>query len=194
VVHCRRHQIELRIVRQRRVDDLLPTPETHHDVQRHRIIAFEARGESRPAFDAENLFREQGTQFIRRTDRVRISPHEHAGMHHQEQVVRTGRRIGRERAGISEIDIIRRNSSFAGDPGFLVRAAQHVDMPRHVIHMPRVRAHGRERDRRSRRPFRLVRHFKDMDVQMHERRMRLDASLVSEIDRALANLERLDHV
>ena len=156
VVHRGRNQIQLRVIRQRRVDDLLPAPETHHHMHAHRIVTFEARGKFGATFDTEDFPRQHAAQFIRRPDRILISAHEHAGMHHQEKIVRTCRRVGSEGTGVSEIYVVCRYRPLAGDFCLSVLAAQHVDMPRHMVHVPRVRTHRGKGGRRGRRPFRLI--------------------------------------
>ena len=118
VLHRGRNRIQLRIIRQRRVDDLLPASEPHHHVHRHRVVAFQAGGESGAALDAENLLRQQAAQLVRRSDRVGVSAHEHAGMHHQQQIVRAGRRVGRERPGVVEILVVGGDRPGAGGLAF----------------------------------------------------------------------------
>jgi hypothetical protein len=194
VGHRGRNRIQLPVIRQRRADDVLPAPETHHHMLAHRIIAFEAGDESRAALDAENLLGDQAAQFARRGDRVLISAHEHAGMHHQQQIVCTCRRVGGERTGVVEIAVVGSDRLPAGDPCLFVFAAQHMDMRGHMVQVAGVRAHRRKGVRRGHRPFRLIRGFKDMDMQMYDRRMVLHSRPLGEADRALAHLERLYHV
>ncbi|MGA7999326.1 MAG: hypothetical protein WCA28_31055 [Bradyrhizobium sp.] len=171
MVHRRRNQIKRGVVRQRRIDDFLPAPETHHHVHAHRIVAFEARGEFGPALRAENLFRQHAAQFVRRGDRIAVSAHEHAGVHHQKQIVRTGRRVRWKGAGISEIFFVSCDRPFAGDLRLPLLPAQDIDMSRHMVHVACVRTHCGECDRRGFRAFRLIRHLENMDMQMEQRRM-----------------------
>ena len=95
---------------------------------------------------------------------------------------------------ISEIEVVGAIRLFAGKPGLLVVAAQHVDVARHMVHVAGIGAHPAEPVRRAHAALRHSGHFQQMDMQMEDRRVRRDAGLVGEADRPLANLQRLDNV
>ena len=95
---------------------------------------------------------------------------------------------------IGEIEVVGAIGLFAGEPGLLVFAAQHVDVARHMVHVAGVGAHRAEQVRRAHAALRHSRHFQEMDMQVEDRRMLRDAGLVREPDRPLANLQRLDDV
>ena len=63
-----------------------------------------------------------------------------------------------------------------------------------MVQVTRIWAHGGERVRRAHRALRLVRHFQRMDMQVHDRGMRLDGLLVGQRNGAVAYLQRLENI
>ncbi len=110
------------------------------------------------------------------------------------QIVAAAKQIIGGLIRIGEIEVVGAYSLFAGKLCLLVVAAQHIDMPRHMIHMPGIGAHFTKHIRRAHAAFRHGGHFQQMNVQVYDRRMLRNAGPVGELDRALADLERLQDI
>jgi hypothetical protein len=87
VVHRGRNEQELRVVRRRLVDDLLPSPESHQDVHFHVVVALGHRRELGAILHGEDVPRDDPLHLLGGCLRRLVLTQEHAGEHQQVDVV-----------------------------------------------------------------------------------------------------------
>ncbi len=134
----RRDAEEFLILRQRRVENLLPLAEADVDVHVHRHERFEPVRHRR-GFDPQQLCRNRRDQFVRRADRFLIVAEKHRAVELEMVIVGTIGRVEVERALAFEVLAVGHDGVGVVGHDIVILAAEHVDMGRHMLQMPGIR-------------------------------------------------------
>ena len=171
VVHRGGNAIEFWIGRQRGVNDVLPTSEPHQNVHFRGVVALHRHGHV-GLFDRQQFRGQSRHHALSGLERSLVLPGEHGRIHHHVKVMAAGGRVEVERTRMVEILVVRGNGLLADRNRLRILSANGIDVGGHVLEVPCVRAHVKQRVGGIQGTFRRGRHFPNVEVEVEECRMR----------------------